>query len=189
LNGQHTLQGQKKHRFAPHKGLLMRGNMNLRSPRLILMALAALLIIIISACAPEATPPAVDTVGTLAQAMAYDMQTQTASAPSPTPLPATATLTPSSTDTPTLEPTKSGPVKRPVIKAFTGCYYGPGPDYKLDSNIAEGKKVEIVGIGSVPGWYVIINPYFHKQCWVEAAQLEIDPAMDLTSLPVMTPIP
>jgi len=161
--------------------------MNLRSPRLVLMAFAAILIM--SACAPEATPPPVDTVQTLAHEMASIMLTQTAGAATPTPLPATVTLTPGFTDTPTPEPTKSGPIKRPVIKAFTGCYYGPGPEYPLDSNIAQGKKVEIVGVGSVSGWYVIVNPYFHKQCWVEAAQIEIDPAMDLTTLPVMTPIP
>jgi len=161
--------------------------MNLRLPSLIVLGI--LIIIIVSACAPESTPPPVDTIGTLAAQMANDMLTQTAAAYSPTPLPATATLTLSSTETPTLEPTKSGPVKRPVIKTFTGCYYGPGPDYTLDSNIAEGKKVDIVGVGSVPGWYVIINPYFHKQCWVNANDLEIDPAMDLSTLPVMTPIP
>jgi hypothetical protein len=100
---------------------------------------------------------------------------------------ATPTLLPTETLTP--EPTENKPLKRTVIKVFTGCYYGPGPEYTLDSNISPGKKVDIVGVGSVPGWYVIVNPYFHKQCWVNANDLEIDPARDLTTLPVMTPIP
>jgi hypothetical protein len=161
--------------------------MKLRLPSLVLLGIV--LIFIISACTAEATPPPVDTAATLAIQIMQNMLTQTAGAASPTPLPATATLTPAATETAASEPTKSGPVKRPVIKTFTGCYYGPGPEYTLDSNIAEGKKVEIVGIGSVSGWYVIINPYFHKQCWVNASDLEIDPAMDLSTLPVMTPIP
>ena len=145
---------------------------------------------IVSACAPKSTPsPSVDSIATISHQLAYQMLTQTAAAASPTPLPPTATVPPSITDTPLPEPTPSGPVKRPVIKIFTGCYYGPGPEYTLDSNIAAGKKVDIVGVGSTPGWYVIVNPYFHKQCWVEAAALEIDPAMDLSTLPVMTPMP
>ena len=161
--------------------------MNLRLASLAVMGFVT--IIIPSACAPKSTPTPVDTIGTLALQIAYDMQTQTAAAASPTPLPATATPVPSPTETATLEPTAAGPIKRPITRVFTGCYYGPGPEFELDSNIEEGRRVEIVGIGSVPGWYVIINPYFHKQCWIEAAALEIDPALDLSALPVMTPMP
>ena len=145
-------------------------------------------ILTMAACAPPATADPVDLPGTLAVQLASVMQTQTAAASPPTPLPATVTPIPSPTETPTVEPTK-GPAKRPAILKFTGCYYGPGLEYGLDSNISENKKVEIVGIGSTPGWYVIINPYFHKQCWVAASDLWIDPAMDLSTLPVMTPRP
>ena len=161
--------------------------MNPRKLNLIMVGLGVILIA--AACKPESTPTPVDSIGTLAAELAYVMMTQTAAASSPTPLPATATPVPSPTETATVEPTQSDSVKRPVIKTFTSCWYGPGPNYTLDSNISEGKKVEIVGIGSVPGWYVIINPYFHKQCWVAADDLEIDPAMDLSILPVMTPKP
>ena len=161
--------------------------MNLRNLNLIMMGLGVILIAV--ACKPESTPPPVDSVGTLAAELAFVMMTQTAAAASPTPLPATATPVPSPTETATVEPTQSGPVKRPAILKFTGCYYGPGLEYGLDSNISENKKVEIVGIGSTSGWYVIINPYFHKQCWVAASDLWIDSAMDLSTLPVMTPRP
>jgi len=153
-----------------------------------LISIGVVIVLSLIACTPQPTPEPVDSVGTLAAQMASLMLTQTAGAASPTPLPATVTETPSSTDTPTPEPTK-GQVKRPAIKTFTGCYYGPGLEYGLDSNISENKKVQIVGIGNVPGWYVIINPYFHKQCWVAASDLEVDPNMDLSGLPVMTPIP
>lgn len=154
----------------------------------VLIGITLTIILSSTACTTKATAEPVDTAGTLAVQMASQMLTQTAAAASPTPLPATATATPAPTDTPTPEPTR-GQVKRPVIKTFTGCYYGPGLEYGLDSNISENKKVQIVGIGNVPGWYVIINPYFHKQCWVAASDLEVDPNMDLSGLPVMTPIP
>ena len=160
--------------------------MNLRYRILTALGLATILLIL--ACTPQGTQPAVDVAGTLAVQMASVMLTGTAGASSPTPLPATVTPAPSPTETPTVEPTKDQ-IKRPTIRTFTGCYYGPGLEYGLDSNISENKKVQLVGIGSVPGWYVIINPYFHKQCWVAAGDLEVDPAMDISWLPVMTPRP
>lgn len=160
--------------------------MKLRLSRLIVLGIV--IVLFVSACAPQATPPpTVDMGATMAVQIMQEMLTQTALAASPTPLPATATLVPTETVSPV--PTEKKPLKRTVIKIFTGCYYGPGPEYTLDSNISEGRRVEIVGIGSVPGWYVIINPYFHKQCWVNANDLEIDPARDLSTLPVMTPMP
>ena len=159
--------------------------MKLRLLTLLVLGMASILIP--SACAPQATPPPVDSAATMAVQIMQEMLTQTATAASPTPLPATATLTPTETLTP--EPTEAKSLKPTRIKVFTGCYYGPGPEYTLDSNISEGRKVDIVGVGSVQGWYVIINPYFHKQCWVNANDLVIDPARDLSTLPVMTPIP
>ena len=146
-----------------------------------------LVVVLFSSCTPQAATPTVDSAGTMAIELMYAMLTQTAEAASPTPLPATSTPIPTETLTP--EPTEQKPLKRTVIKVFTGCYYGPGPEYTLDSNISEGRRVDIVGVGSVPGWYVIVNPYFHKQCWVNANDLEIDPNRDLSTLPVMTPIP
>ena len=151
--------------------------MNLHFRSFAVIGLTTILCLI--ACTPKATPEPADTVGMLAVQLASVMQSQTATASSPTPLPATVTPTPNPTDTPSLEPTK-GLVKRPAINKFTGCYYGPGPEYGLDSNISENKKVEIVGIGSTPGWYVIINPYFHKQRWVAASDLYVDSAMILS---------
>jgi hypothetical protein len=159
--------------------------MKLRLPTL--LALGTALILMLSACTPQVTPPPVDSAATMAIQLMHEMLTQTALAASPTPLPATATPIPSETPSPV--PTEVKPLKRTVIKIFTSCYYGPGPEYTLDSNILEGRRVEIVGVGSVPGWYVIINPYFHKQCWVNANDLEIDPNRDLSTLPMMTPIP
>lgn len=144
-----------------------------------------LLLVLVSACTPQATPPPVDVAATVAMRLASEMLTQTLGAASPTPLPATITPLP----TETAVPTEKKALKRTEIRAFTGCYYGPGPEYTLDSNIDAGRRVDIVGIGNTPGWYVIVNPYFHKQCWVNANDLEIDPARDLSTLPVMTPIP
>jgi hypothetical protein len=152
--------------------------------------ITALVILIITACAPKATPPPVDVIGTLAVRLASEMQTQTVAAYSPTPPPPTVTLTPVPTETPTIQPTTSGPPRRPQLATFAACWLGgPGSNYPLDSNIEEKTKVDILGIGSIPGWYIIRNPYFHKPCWIEAVNLKIDPAMDLSQFPVITPEP
>ncbi len=141
-----------------------------------------------SACAPKATSTPVDIMGTAAQ-LAKSMQTQTVAAYSPTPPPPTETLTPIFTDTPIPPPTSSDPPKRPRVTEFTGCWTGPGPSYTLISNIDPKKYVEVIGIGDAPGWYVIRNPYFHNPCWIEIAHLKIDPRMDFSVFPSMTPGP
>jgi hypothetical protein len=163
------------------------GKMNLKFFRLVTIGCAFTLIC--TACAPKATPtPPVDIMGTAAQ-LAMLIQTQTAGAASPTPLPPTITPTPSLTNTPPPEPTSDKPIRRPLVTEFTGCWTGPGDTYTLISNVAEKKYVDVIGIGDVPGWYVVRNPYFHNPCWIQIAYLQIDPRMDFSVFPVMTPGP
>jgi len=141
-----------------------------------------------AACTPKATPTPVDIMGTAVQ-LAVVMLTQTVGAYSPTPPPPTETPTPSFTDTPIATPTQAEPPKRPGTTEFTGCWTGPGPTYTLISNIEPKKYVNVIGIGSEPGWYVIRNPYFNNPCWIEIIHLKIDPNMDFSVFPVMTPGP
>lgn len=157
--------------------------MRLNFSLLTTVGLTALLLA--ASCAPESATPTVDSIATVAAQLAYGMQTQTAAARSPTPPPATATTIPTETATP--EPTKSGPGNIITVVNHTGCYHGPGPSYELQSYINVPKQVELLGIGSVEGWYVISGPYYYTACWVSAADVEIDPGMDLTVFPVMTP--
>lgn len=148
--------------------------------------------IVLSACAPQSSAPTVDVVSTVAAQLAADMLTQTAGAATATPSLPTETPTPAFTDTPTptFPPSQINP---PRLIAQTGCWTGPGDSYTLISNIelnAKGRKnVIILGIGSVPGWVVIRNPYFNNPCWVPLTAMEIDPNMDMTQFPVMTPGP
>ena len=76
----------------------------------------------------------------------------------------------------------------PRTVTFAACYLGgPGSDYELESNINKGKGVDLLGLGNIPGWYVIRNPYFHRPCWILASDLKVFEGTDLTALPVMTP--
>jgi hypothetical protein len=145
-------------------------------------------IFIMTACASAPASPTlpVDVISTLAFQQVYIMMTQTALAVSPTP---SITLTPAETPTPTetlvFEATQ--PPKRPVVTAFADCRAGPGPQYTHITNISPKKYVNLIGVGSVPGWYVIRDPYFRNICWIEASYLKFDPRMDTSKYPVMTP--
>jgi hypothetical protein len=137
------------------------------------------------ACATEPTPPPVDVVGTMAAQMASEMLTQTVAAYSPTPVPVTPTVVP--TETPIPEPTHDQSSRIVVVNKQAACWFGPGPKYALESYISHTKKVELLGVGSVEGWYVIMNPYFYQACWIAAEDLDIPSYLDLSLLPVITP--
>ena len=149
------------------------------------IAILGSLVVLLGACAAPATPTPGDPIATMAAQMAYEMQTRTAAAHSPTPPPTTPTAVPTETPTPT--PAKDPSKNIITVVNYTGCYYGPGPAYQLQSNINVPKDVELLGIGSEPGWYVISGPYYYSACWVSAADVEIGADVDLSRFPVMTP--
>jgi uncharacterized protein YgiM (DUF1202 family) len=156
--------------------------MNLRFLQLVIIGLV--MILLSAACASNSNPlPADQQATNIAMGVALAW-TRTAEAPTVTPS-ATPTHTPfPSTATPT-----KGPIKPPTVVNFASCWWGPGNAYHLESNIEAGEQVQLVGVGSIPGWYIIINPYFQQKCWIQAANLSIDPNMDLSQYALMTPIP
>jgi len=138
-----------------------------------------------TACAPS---PADQMATSIAMGVAV-VRTRTAEAAKLTP---TVTLTrtphpPIATPTKTATPSK-GPIKPPVVVNPAPCWWGPGNAYYLESNIEAGQQVQLVGVGSVPGWYIIINPYFYQRCWIQAVNLSVDPNMDMSQFPMMTPM-
>jgi len=149
--------------------------------------------ILLTACTPTVpTTPTVDVIGTMSVQLASVMMTQTVAAYSPTPLPSpTFTATPVFTETPAIPPTPAQTAIPKVVAASGAdaapCYQGPGPSYPLTSQVSSYKDVEMVGVGNVPGWYVIMNPYFHTQCWVAAENLVLDPNFDPSAYPTIKP--
>ncbi|MFN8382095.1 MAG: hypothetical protein U0V02_09155 [Anaerolineales bacterium] len=147
-----------------------------------LIILAA--VVVLAACAPATpTQPSVDVVGTRAMELAYLMLTQTVAAYTPTPQP---TFTPEPTATETLVPTAVEIREPMIINGPATCYVkqNPAPGAPFTSNISDGKVVELLAVGSTPGWYKIMDPYFNSPCWVSKDFIDIDPNMDLSALPV-----
>lgn len=147
---------------------------------------AIVVLAIAAACAPRPTTPSPSDLATSVAAAAVSIMAQTAAAATPT-APSTMTATPAPTDTAMPSFTNTPSHGNPLILNFAGCYFGPGPTYTLESNISKGKRVELLGVGSEPGWYIIRNPYFHRPCWIAAENLGIDPGINTAALPVMTP--
>ena len=147
---------------------------------------------VIVGCTPKtATPPPVDIAGTIAVQLASSMMTQTVAAYSPTPPPATDTPIPPTKAEIAPPPAAAAATNRPEVQTMprAACWKGGPPDlgYKLDSNISFPKKVDLIGVGSISGWYIIRNPYFNAPCWMSATDLKIFSDMNLSTYPVITP--
>lgn len=143
-------------------------------------------LVTLSACSSQAdATPTIDVIGTMAYELALSMQTQTAAASSPTPMPVADTPIPTITLTP--KPTTDPTIDHVIVAITAPCYTGPGNTYQLISNIEAPEAADLLGIGSVEGWYVIRNPYFGSACWIETKFIELVPGMDITLFPTMTP--
>lgn len=75
----------------------------------------------------------------------------------------------------------------PLVRIDALCWLGPGDEYEVVSAVKAGTQVELLGRGSLYGWYIIRNPIYHDPCWVMAGNLQIDPGYNVSSLPVMYP--
>lgn len=141
----------------------------------------------LNGCLPKATPSP-DTMATAVAEAAFRLLTQTAAASSPTPRPPTPTMTPSYTDTPTAEPTSTVQFRYPMTVNFASCGLGgPEPQFAHETSVKKGKGVELLGIGSIDGYLVIRDPYFHRPCWMKVTDLKIFDGTDMSQYPVMTP--
>ena len=97
----------------------------------------------------------------------------------------TSTPTLALTDTATLVPTPQNPL---VLRA-TLCWVGPGSKYEVVSSLKQGERVELLGRGSITGWYVVKNPIYRDPCWVAESDLQIEAGTDITNLRVFVPPP
>lgn len=153
----------------------------IRFPRL--AGIGILLLCMSAACSPQAAPAPVNSMATSIALGVIAARSQTAQALPPSPT-ATATQTPTPLPTAT-----STPTQQPVVTNLASCWFGPGRAYNLESNIKKGEIVELLAVGTVPGWYIIRNPYFHQPCWIQAEYLSLDPAFNPSPFPMMTPWP
>ena len=101
----------------------------------------------------------------------------------PPPISFTETPNPIPTSTNTLQPTP----QKPLVLKTTLCWVGPGTKYEVVSGLKQGENVEVIGRGSIDGWFIIRNPTYRDPCWVQASDLQIDPGFDVNALKIYNP--
>lgn len=97
----------------------------------------------------------------------------------------TFTPLPTSTEVPSVTPTP----QNPLVLRTTLCWKGPGPLYEVVSALKKDERVELLGRGSISGWWVVNNPIYHDPCWVMASDIQLDPGFDTSNLRVFNPPP
>jgi uncharacterized protein YgiM (DUF1202 family) len=99
--------------------------------------------------------------------------------------PFTDTPLPTETPLPSMTPTP----ENPLVLRTTLCWVGPGTQYEVVSALKEGERVELLGQGSIPDWWIVRNPIYRDPCWVQAKDLQIEPGYDVSGLQIYYPPP
>ena len=102
------------------------------------------------------------------------------STPTASSTPVAATNT---TGAPTLTPTP----QNPLVTTTAYCWSGPTDKtlkYELISSIQAGTRVQLLGRGSVDGWWIVKNPRYGDPCWIQQQDVQIDLSYDLSTLKV-----
>lgn len=99
--------------------------------------------------------------------------------------PFTDTPLPTETPLPSMTPTP----ENPLVLRTTLCWVGPGAQYEVVSALKEGERVELLGQGSIPDWWIVLNPIYRDPCWVQAKDLQIEPGYDTSGLQTYYPPP
>ena len=86
-------------------------------------------------------------------------------------------------------PVSSSTPQNTVVTILALCWTGPGNVYPVVSSVKVGVSVELMGVGSIAGWYIIKNPTYHDPCWIEGKNLKIDPNYNLSTLKIYNPPP
>ncbi len=142
---------------------------------------AALLLAIMACNLPSGTPT--PSGETMVAATVSALETSVSA--SQTALPPAVTSTPAASNT--LPPQVTATAGNPVVIQDALCWVGPGDAYEVVSAVKTGTQVELLGRGSIAGWYIITNPIYHDPCWIGAANLQIAPGYNLSGLPIINP--
>jgi len=157
----------------------------MRTSRLYLATTSAILLVFSACNLPGAPKPNSDFLATSVAATLSVMQTGVAILPTAQPSADTATPTVTASSLPTITPTP----QNPLVTADALCWAGPGNVYEVVSAIKKGTRVELLGRGSLAGWWVVRNPIYHDPCWIQEGYLQFDPGYNLSGLQIFYPPP
>ncbi len=107
--------------------------------------------------------------------------------PSGTPAAADSSSAPPPTIT--LTPTQTATPQNPIVLRDALCFLGPGDPYEVVSSIKAGTPLELVGRGSLAGWWIVRNLLYPNPCWIAAQYIQIDPNTNIACLQIFDPPP
>ena len=148
------------------------------------LALASLIVLTLTSCAPQAAPTAASPTETAATPKASTLAvadtptlTETAtSSPTEAPMP-TETPTPTLTSVPVVASLKAN-----VTADLLSCRYGPGAFYLYLYGLRKGANIKLIGRTDGNNWVYVDGK---NKCWVNAGFIEI--TGDRLSLPIVYP--
>ncbi len=143
------------------------------------------LILAAMACNLPTTVATPDLAATSIAATLSFVQTSAVISPTSSAATDTSTPTPTNSSLPAPAPTP----ENPLVINDTLCWAGPGNAYEVVSAIRKGTRVELLGRGSILGWWIVRNPIYRDPCWMVQADLQIDPAYNTSGLQIFYPPP
>jgi len=157
--------------------------------RSLLILSGTLLVVILSACNLPNSAQEEEAQDTVATWVALTLVAQASSAPIPTSTPppeVDVTMAPSQTATEII-PTSTP--QNPLVLETTLCWKGPGTQFEVVSALKKDERVDLIGQGSIAGWWIVDNPIYHDPCWAQTNDLQIEPGYNTAALPIYTPPP
>jgi uncharacterized protein YraI len=162
-----------------------------------IISLVLLAALVLSACAPAATPaPTQDTASIQTQAAQTVVADLTAQAPpsaEPTQAPTATLPPPGPTPDPNLPmavvPTPNPGEPAVIANYNTGIFSGPGENYVFYASFLGGSTARVIGVSEDGAWWVIsIPPAPNGQGWVSAAWVTATAAEGVPAVPT-PPVP
>ncbi len=153
--------------------------------RRILMAAGIIGLVVLACNYPRPAVPTQDMSGTAAADTLGALETGDA-LPQPA---ASGAFTPAPIGSGTIPAVTLPPSENPLVIQDALCWVGPGNQYEVVSAVRAGTTVQLLGRGTIPGWFIIRNPIYQDPCWVPTADLQVSPNVDLSGLPYFSPPP
>ena len=88
------------------------------------------------------------------------------------------------TVTVTASPSASPTPQDPLVLRDTICFKEPRVNGRVVSSLDRNTRVELRARADTGGWWLVVNPIYGSLCWVLADDLELDPALDVNTVPI-----
>jgi hypothetical protein len=90
----------------------------------------------------------------------------------------------SDTPAPIESPSPTATPQDPLVLVDTACFKEPRVNDKVVSSLTNGIRVKLIARSDDGMWWLVENPIYRSQCWVQYGDLQIDPTMNIDDIPI-----